>query len=332
MFTLIWESGVKLIWCQQCSRLGFRGICRTHIVVLRSHRRSERWASSPACSPSSWSASGSNDGRSSTWWRPAGVSHQGLCSTRTLKLWTITPWKYEGCEKQQMYLCADNYRAVLENRVTLTQLWASSWTVPILIPRHSSPVQLIQRLTAALLSTVAAVHLVLVWAASRQAVEHLPQRRHLPPGLTIAGVHAEGATAFCWEDAKISAQPSVKSSTQTLEVQLSVVTFGVWLQVDVSQPNRLQQGPGEERHRPPLRSEPVCQQRNGTFKEAWPPSSGRELQKRMKKHCTNTESKMVDIYMDLWNLSAVKKYRNKFQPQLPVWWSGEEHCSTFKAL
>lgn len=121
---------MKLIWCQQCSRLGFRGICRTHIVVLRSHRRSERWASSPACSPSSWSASGSNDGRSSTWWRPAGVSHQGLCSTHTLKLWTITPWKYEGCEKQQMYLCADNYRTVKENQVILTQLWASSWTVP----------------------------------------------------------------------------------------------------------------------------------------------------------------------------------------------------------
>lgn len=35
-----------------------------------------------------------------------------------------------------MYLCTDNYRTVLENRVTLTELSASSRTVPILIPRQ----------------------------------------------------------------------------------------------------------------------------------------------------------------------------------------------------
>lgn len=45
----------------------------THIAVSGSHRRSERWASSQTCSPWSRSASGSSDGRSSTWWRAAQV-------------------------------------------------------------------------------------------------------------------------------------------------------------------------------------------------------------------------------------------------------------------
>ena len=62
-----------------------------------------------------------------------------------------------------------------------------------------SPVQLVQGRPSGLLSTVAAVHLVLVWTSSRQTLEHVPQRRHLPPGSTVAAVQREGATAFCWE-------------------------------------------------------------------------------------------------------------------------------------
>lgn len=58
------------------------------------------------------------------------------------------------------------------------------------------PVQLIQRQTSTFLSTVAAVHLVLVRTSSCQAVKHLPQCRHLPPDLPIAAVQVEGATAF----------------------------------------------------------------------------------------------------------------------------------------
>lgn len=87
------------------------------------------------------------------------------------------------------------------------------------------PVQLVQRLPPALLTTVAAVHLVLVWASSRQAMEHLPQRRHLPPGSAIAAVHGEGAAAFWrrrWEETPVTVftehvQQGFRSPVQRVE-------------------------------------------------------------------------------------------------------------------
>lgn len=59
------------------------------------------------------------------------------------------------------------------------------------------PVQLVQRLSSSLLAAVAAIHLVLVWASTRQAAKHLAERRHLPPSVAAA-VDAEGGGATFW--------------------------------------------------------------------------------------------------------------------------------------
>lgn len=66
-----------------------------------------------------------------------------------------------------------------------------------------SPVQLVQRSTAALLAAVAAVQLEVVGAAGRQAVEHLTQRREFPHSPAVLGSHREGAAAL-WERETLS--------------------------------------------------------------------------------------------------------------------------------
>lgn len=66
-----------------------------------------------------------------------------------------------------------------------------------------SPVQLVQRKPRPFLSAVAAVHLVLVRTSSRQAAQHLPQRRHLSAAPAVAAEHAEGGAAF-WLDETFS--------------------------------------------------------------------------------------------------------------------------------